>query len=212
MNQTEFISPKEFKKLIDVSYRTVWNWIKSGKIKSIRSATNRHLIPISELEKLKITKPIEIQKINVIYARVSNTKQNDDLKRQIERLSKYASSNNIKIDKIFSDIGSGMNFNRRYFSELFNLILKNQINIILIEHKDRLCRFAFEVFEKLSILFNFKLEIVCQNPLESESFEQELTNDMISIIHHFSMKLYSNRRKKFKKLILELKKSKNDHD
>ena len=205
MTQTEFISPKEFKKLIDVTYKTVWNWIKSGKIKSVRSASNRHLIPVSELEKLKICKPVEIQKINIIYARVSNTKQNDDLKRQIERLSNYASFNNIKIDKVFSDIGSGMNFNRKHFLEIFNLLLKKQINILLIEHKDRLCRFAFEIFEKLSGLFNFKLIVVCQTPLESESFEQELTNDMISIIHHFSMKLYSNRRKKFKKLITELK-------
>jgi predicted site-specific integrase-resolvase len=209
MNQEKFITPKEFRKMIGVTYRTVWNWMKSGKLKTIKTETNRYLISTSELERIKLIKPIEIPKINVIYARVSNTKQKDDLARQIERLSNYAIINGIKIDSIFSDIGSGMNFNRKHFSDLFNLILRHQINIVLIEHKDRLCRFAFELFEKLSFLLDFKLIITCQVPIESESFEQELTNDMISIIHHFSMKLYSSRRKKFKKLIAELK---NDHN
>jgi len=206
VGQKTFYTPKELRLLLGVTYRTIWNWIKAGKISTVKTSTNRHLIPASELEKLKIIKPVLTPKYNIIYARVSNTKQKEDLNRQIERLSNYALINGIEIHRILFDIGSGMNFNRKQFVKLFNLILNSQFSHIIIENKDRLCRFAFEIFENLSTVFNFKITITCQVPLENESFEQELTNDLIAIIHHFSMKLYSNRRFKFKNIIKALEK------
>jgi predicted site-specific integrase-resolvase len=71
--------------------------------------------------------------------------------------------------------------------------LNNEIDTIIIENKDRLCRFGFELFENLCKCFNTKI-IVTSN-IEDKTYEQELTEDLISIIHYFSMKSYSNRRK-----------------
>jgi Predicted site-specific integrase-resolvase len=205
MDQEKFIKPITITKSLGITYKTLWNWIKSGKIKTSKGLTGRYLIPESELLRLKIIKPTPIDKISIIYARVSNTKQKEDLNRQIIRLSNYASAHNIKIDETLHDIGSGMNFNRKNFQKIIKLIAEQKIDVLLIEHKDRLSRFAFEIFNSFSVLFNFKIIITCSDPLEIEPFEKELTQDLISIIHHFSMKLYSNRRKEFKLLAEKLK-------
>jgi predicted site-specific integrase-resolvase len=196
----EFLKPREFIKLIGIRYQTLWNWIQKGKINAIKTPTGKYIINRSELIKLNFYKPKIVSKLNIIYARVSNTKQKDDLGRQIERLTKFCSANNILVNETFSEIGSGMNFDRLKFNKILQLILDKQVNKIIIEHKDRFCRFGFELFENLSKLYNFEFIITCNDPLHIESFENELTNDLISIIHHFSMKLYSNRRQKFKEL------------
>jgi predicted site-specific integrase-resolvase len=171
----------------------------------IRTPTNKYLINKSELLKLNLIRTKTINKINIIYARVSNTKQKEDLNRQVERLSQFCSNNGIKIDEVFFEIASGMNYERLKFNKILQLILENKVSKIIIEHKDRFCRFGFELFENLSKIYNFEFIITISNPTEIESFENELTNDLISIIHHFSMKLYSNRRQKFKKLANNLK-------
>jgi predicted site-specific integrase-resolvase len=203
--QETFIKPREFTKIAGISYQTLWNWIRTNKVTAIRTPTNKYLINRSELTKLNLTNSRTIKKINIIYARVSNTKQKDDLNHQIERLTNYCSSNNIKVDETFYEIASGMNFDRPKFNKILQMILENKISKIVIEHKDRFCRFGFELFENLSRIYNFEFVITTNSPLEIESFENELTNDLISIIHHFSMKLYSNRRKKFKELANNLK-------
>lgn len=205
MNQIKYIRPKTITKQIGITYRTLWNWIKTGKIEAVKGHNGQYLIPESELLRLKIIKPTPVEKISVIYARVSNTKQKEDLNRQINRLTNFASANNIKIDETLQDIGSGMNFNRRNFQKLINLMAEQKLDTLLIENKDRLCRFAYELIDSFSKLFNFKIVVTCNNPLEIEPFEKELTNDLVSIIHHFSMKLYSNRRKDFKLLAEKLK-------
>jgi predicted site-specific integrase-resolvase len=203
----EFLKPREFIKLINITYRTFWNWVKSGKINVIRTPTNTYLIPKSELLRLSLIKHEVVKKFNIIYARVSNTKQKDDLNRQIERLAQFCSVNSIEVDETFSEIASGMNFSRLKFNEIITLMTENRISKIIIEHKDRFCRFGFELFENLSKIYNFEFIITTNSPLEIESFENELTNDLISIIHHFSMKMYSNRRKKFKELANNLRRS-----
>jgi len=208
----EFIKPRQFIKLVGISYQTFWNWVKAGKINAIRTPTNKYIISKSELKNLNFYKTNPIKKINVIYARVSNTKQKDDLNSQIQRLTQFCSTNNILVDETYSEIASGMNYDRSKFNKILELILEHKIDKIIIEHKDRFCRFGFELFENLTKLYNFQFIITTTNPLEIESFEQELTNDLISIIHHFSMKLYSNRRKKFKELADNLKSNSNDNN
>lgn len=137
-------------------------------------------------------------KINVIYARVSNTKQHNDLISQIELIKSYCISNGIKIDKIYQDIASGMNENRKDFNLLINDVIANKVAKVYISFKDRLTRFGFDYIK--NIFAKYGTEIVALDNLEetNKTFQDELTQDLISIIHHFSMKLYSNSRKKFK--------------
>jgi predicted site-specific integrase-resolvase len=148
-----------------------------------------------------IGKKTEIR-INVTYARVSLNKQKKDLINQSERIYSYAISSGIPIARQYEDIKSGMNFNdRKQFNLLINEIIDKKIGTIVVENKDRLCRFGFDLFE--NFCKQFKTQIVVASEVESKTYEQELTDDLISIVHYFSMKSYSNRRK-LNKIRLEL--------
>ena len=136
--------------------------------------------------------------MNVIYCRVSNAKQQDDLKRQEQILREYCVSNGIIPDRVISDIASGMNEDRKGLQDLIGLVKEGKVKTVYVSYKDRLTRFGFGYFKYLFGLFGTEICVV--NLTTEEDFQQELTQDFISILHHFSMKLYSNRRKELKKL------------
>ena len=124
-------------------------------------------------------------------------------------------SKGIDISDVYKDIASGMNENRKEFNLLIDDVIKGNVKTVYITFKDRLTRFGFEYFKNLFGKFGTEIVVIDVNEDSSSLFQTELTNDLISIIHHFSMKLYSNRRKKFKQIesILENdKKSENNPD
>ena len=137
-----------------------------------------------------------------IYCRVSNTKQKQDLEKQEQLLREYCVKNGTKPDLVLSDIGSGMKEDRKNFQRLITLVKEGNVDTVYISYKDRLTRFGFDYFDYIFNLFDTKIEVV--NLTKEEDFQQELTQDFISIIHYFSMKLYSNRRKQLKQLKNEL--------
>lgn len=167
-----------------------------NKIKFHRTPSGKILYePLEEANKKN--------KLNVIYARVSNTKQKDDLNKQILVLREFATSNGVIVDGAFSDIASGMNENRKDFNKLMDLVLEGEVDTIYVSYKDRFTRFGFGYLE--SICSKLGTKIVVVNSTSEEDFQTELTQDLISIIHHFSMKMYSNRRKEIKELEKSLK-------
>lgn len=97
----------------------------------------------------------------------------------------------------YSDIRSGLKFNRKGFNELLNKIENNGINNIYITHKDRLARFGFDLIENICKMHN-------TNIIETDgegiiSAKEELKGDPISIITSFSARPYGLRPHKMKK-------------
>ncbi|MCK5867690.1 MAG: IS607 family transposase [Mycoplasmataceae bacterium] len=129
---------------------------------------------------------------SVCYCRVSNTKQKNDLIKQEKIIREFMVSNGLICEKSYTDIASGMNENRKSFNLLIDDVMKGEISTIYISFKDRLTRFGFPYFERLFLKYNCK--IIVLNSTKEDDFQQELLDDVISIIHHFAMKLYSNRR------------------
>ena len=189
------VSAKEAKEYFHITGPTLYQWKVKGKINVKQLSSKKILYDIDSFEDFQPK-----QKQNVIYARVSNTKQADDLSRQIEIVKSYAISNGVKIDKVYKDIASGMNENRKEFNLMLREIFTGNVDKVFISYKDRLTRFGFDYFK--NIFSEFGVEIVVIDELEetNSDFQKELANDLISIIHHFSMKLYSNRRKKIKEI------------
>lgn len=107
-------------------------------------------------------------------------------------------SSGVKIDKVYQDIASGMNENRKDFNILIDDIISGKINNVYVSFKDRLTRFGFDYFKNLFAKYDVQIIVLDELEESYKTFQNELTEDLISIIHHFSMKLYSNRRKKFK--------------
>ena len=94
---------------------------------------------------------------------------------------------------------------RKDFQEVLRMIIQAEVELLVIENKDRLVRFGYEILESIFKYFGCKI-LVLNDILENKSYEQELTEDLISIIHYFTMKNYSHRRK-LNKLRKELESS-----
>lgn len=132
----------------------------------------------------------------VIYARVSTTKQKTDLQNQVQGLKSFCLQSGWTIQAIFQDVASGISFQKRTaFFEMLNLILNHQVERVVISYKDRLSRIGFELF--LHLFQRFGSEIVVMSEIGSEKLDsQEIFEEIVSLLHCYSMKLYSSRRKK----------------
>ena len=168
-----------------ISYKTAHNWFRDNKlpVKSYQTKTGTIIVEDSNIT--------NENKDVAIYCRVSSYDKKDDLKRQIERCQQFCFNKGFEINKIYKEIASGMNDNRK---EL-NKILKCNYKYIVIEHKDRLTRFGFNYLEIL--LYKLGTEIIVIN--RDKEDESDLIKDFISIITSYCCRLYGMRRFKNKK-------------
>lgn len=142
-------------------------------------------------------------RVNVVYARVSTPKQKRDLENQAETLINYCNANGVKVDKVYKDIASGMNFDRKQFRSMLEDVLNYRISSIYITYKDRFSRISFDMFERLFLEYNCKIIVINKTESTAEDDEKEVFSDIISMLHSFAMKMYSRRRKKKMELIKE---------
>ncbi len=178
-------TPFEAMRIYGVTSRsTLRRWAKQSKIEYIQTANGRY-----KYLKPDIDKPI---RMTCIYARVSTNKQKYDLDRQIDYLrNKYSSAH------VYSDIASSLNFKRREFIKLLTLISNRKVDRVVCTHKDRIARFGFELFEWIC-KFNGTTIIIDSLGVTQTSFEHELTEDLLSVTHHFSGQMYAARSHQIK--------------
>lgn len=189
----------EFATLLNVDVKTLQRWDKSGKLTAFRTPTNRRFYTHKQylqIMGLEQETNVSNQKNVVIYSRVSSRNQKDDLENQIEFLKNFANAKGYIVDNIYQDIASGLNFKRKNWNKLIDDCIENKITTIIIAHKDRFCRFGFDWFE--NFLKKYGVEIIVVNN-DKLSPQQELVQDLISIIHVFSCRIYG--LKKYKSII-----------
>ena len=189
--------PQEFAEMIGVSIKTLQRWDNAGKLKAYRSPTDRRYYTHKQYVDYMGESNSKNGKA-IIYTRVSTTNQKDDLTNQVEFLKQYANARGMIVDEIFEDVGSGLNYNRKKWNKLLEDCMLGEIKTILTAHRDRFIRFGYEWFEKF--LKTNGVDIIVVNN-EKLSPQEELVNDLISIIHVFSSKIYGLR--KYKKQIKE---------
>ena len=192
-----YVTAKEAKNILKINATTLKSWKDKG-ILSYKKLSDKKIL--YDIDSVLNNSDINDNRLNVIYARVSNIKQHNDLLNQIELVKSYCITNGIKISKVYQDIASGMNENRKDFNILINDVISGKIKNIYISFKDRLTRFGFDYFKNLFQKYNVNIIILDELEESNKTFQDELTEDLISIIHHFSMKLYSNRREKLKEI------------
>ena len=188
-----FYKPKEMADKLNVSVRTLQRWDNSGKLKAKRTPTNRRYYTENQYLQF-LGKPLDDRK-TVAYARVSTYGQKDDLKDQIGFIRQYANSKGIILDEAITDIGSGLNYNRKKWNQLLQDVEHDKIKTIYITYKDRFIRFGFDWFNRFCNEHDTEI-IVLNNP--DTSPEKELVDDVISIIHIFYCRLYGLRKYKNK--------------
>ena len=196
----KFYKPKEIAILLGLNSRTIQNYCRKGIIKDQKLPSGKRIIQhedfIAFLESKNLIYDDINERMDIIYCRVSTNKQknNGDLNRQKEKIINniiYKNPNNLKI---FTEVGSGLNDNRKQLNKIIDLVSENKVNRIFILYKDRLTRFGFNYLEKFFNKYNTKIEVI-SDKIKEKSIEEELAEDIISIIHSFSGKLYGLRKK-----------------
>ena len=183
----------QYAKKYDVGYRTVWNWVKQGKVKAERTETNR-LVIVEDEDK-------QVNDAVAIYARVSSSENKNNLIKQRERLENYCAAKGYKVMKVVEEIGSGLNDNRK---KLESLLMDESIKKIVVEHSDRFSRFGMNYISKLLQMQGSEIEVIN----EQSNDRDDLMQDFVAIVTSFCARLYGLRRNKRRteKIIEELSK------
>ena len=190
--------------ILQISRSTLRRYQRKGIIKTTRKATNQFDY---DEESVWLFKNKHEPRQTVLYGRVSTYKQKNDLANQMQELKDYALSKGYHVDNAYSDIASGISFkNRKQFFKMLDLVLEGKVERVIITHQDRLSRVGFELFEHLFKNYSTKIETI-YDEMNPKTDEQELFEEIISLLQCFSMREYSHRRAK-RKLIEETLKRK----
>lgn len=198
----KFYSIGQFSKLIGKTNQTLRNWDKDGTLKPhhVSESGYRYYSQEQLNHFLGLKQEVQLNKKTIGYCRVSSNKQKDDLERQIENVKTYMYAKGYQFE-IISDIGSGINYNKKGLNKLIDMVTNSEVEKIVILYKDRLIRFGYELIENLCNKYGTTIEII-DNTEKTE--EQELVEDMIQIVTVFSERLQGKRANKAKKMIKEL--------
>src|SRR5450759_4098717 len=188
MNNT--YSPKEFGKLIGRTTNTLQKWDREGKLNAHRSPTTnrRYYTHDQYLQYRGLVAPE--QGLTIAYSRVSEVAQKPDLANQIKAIETYCQQQAITVDEWFSDIGSGLNYQRKQFNRLMQMVELGQGRRLVIAHKDRLVRFGYDYFEAFCERHNTEITVMNGASL---SPEQELVQDLLAVVTVFGARLHGLR-------------------
>ncbi len=177
-----YVKPEDARRILDVSDDILRKWAREGKIDVIRigKGTHRRYNIQNFLPKKAGRK--------ICYARVSSHGQKADLAEQVKYLKERYPNH-----EVVTDIGSGLNFKRKGFKAVLESTIRGDVEEIVVAHRDRLCRFGFELIEW--IVSNAKGKIVVLND-DRNSPQEELVKDLLSIITVFSARVYGLRKYK----------------
>ena len=183
----------EFAKLLNVTVKTLQNWDKQGTLKAYRTPTNQRFYTEEQLNlilNLSNSNQVKKQGLKIGYCRVSTHNQKNSLENQEEYLRSYTNAKGVILDEVLTDIGSGINYNRKNFNKLLELVEAGEISEIYVTYKDRFVRFGFDWFNNFCEKHGAKIIILNQ---PSTSPEQELAEDLLNIVTVFSARSHGLR-------------------
>lgn len=193
-DKNNFIPIREASRLSGLCPQTLRTHADSGKIKCYTTTGGQRRFDKHSLEEMCNTtssseKTNNFKKENFLYSRVSSKKQEDDLLRQISflksRRPEYASYQSI------SDIASGLNFKRKGLSTILDACVQNTIGEVVVAHKDRLSRFGFDLIKLIVTKAGGKIIVIDDE--NNNTSEQELSEDLLSIVHIYSCRQMGKR-------------------
>ena len=182
-------SVAEFARRLGVTVKTLQRWDREGRLVALRTPTNRRVYTDEHLYRV-VPQRQPAARATVVYMRVSSQAQKPDLANQRHVLEQFCAARGLAVTEWVSEIGGGLNFKRPKFLRLIDKIVAQQVAMVVIAHKDRLMRFGFDLFTHLCR--RHQCELVVMNT-ETLSPEQEMVQDLMTITHCFSARLYGLR-------------------
>ncbi len=180
----------EFAKELNLSVKTLQNWDKSGFLKAYRNPSNQRFYTEEQLISILKQPEEKINKKVIGYCRVSTSKQKESLDNQIQYLRDYTNAKGVILEEVYTDIGSGINYNRKNFNKILEEVENQEISQIYVTYKDRFVRFGFDWFNDFCKRHGAEI-IVLNQP--STSPEQELAEDLLNIVTVFSARSHGLR-------------------
>lgn len=198
----EYLRIGQASKYLGVSTSSLRNWEHDGLITPIKTKSNQRRYTKAMLDSLIKNQDSDAKRpfkhLTIGYCRVSSNHQKDDLKRQIDVVSQFCVANGCQF-KIIQDIGSGLNYKKKGLRELMNIICHKQCERVVVNYQDRLVRFGFDLIQE--ICQANQVDLIVINQTNTDDPNQELVQDVLSIITVFSAKLYGERSHKNAKII-----------
>lgn len=200
--------PKEVSDMIGMSLRNFQKHMSESKINTYQLESGHRRITKDALIDYLRNQDLLVEdndRMDVVYSRVSTYKQKKrgDLDRQIQRVNNEIVIRSPQNLKYFSDVGSGLNDNRKELRNMFNLVMDNKVNRIFVLYKDRLTRFGFNYLKIICDKHHTDI-VVLSSEMNDKTLSEELAEDIISIIHSFSGRLYGMRGRVRDKVVKEL--------
>jgi predicted site-specific integrase-resolvase len=148
-----------------ISYLTAWRWFKAGKLP----------VPARQLPSgtILVEEPSPGGR-TVLYARVSSADGRADLERQVERLRAFAQAQGWQDFEVVAEIGSGLNGKHR---KLLRVLKDPTVGRIVVEHRDRLTRFGFELVEAALYASGKRIVVV-----EEGEVKDDLVRDLLKVL------------------------------
>ncbi|SDW52189.1 Predicted site-specific integrase-resolvase [Kandleria vitulina] len=191
---------KDIMDILNVSYSTIKNYDKSGKLKFTRTEKGRRVVFRDDLldyleETGMLYRDTDYEKRDVIYARVSSNEQK--AKGDLDRQAVFLMENVDDLYKpiVLKEVGSGLNDKRTKIQELIKLVLDGKVLRVFVTYRDRLTRFGYHYLEAMFLYYGVPI-IVVKDEEKQKSVEEELVEDMMSLVASFSGKSYGLRSRK----------------
>ena len=191
---------------LGIHRNTLYTWNKEGKIEFVKVNTLNYVTRETYNMLMNIREEKKEEKV-IIYCRVSTPTRKNNLETQKNRLISFANAKGYKVHKVYTEIGSGFNDNRKKLQKILD---DQDFTILLVEHKDRLTRVGFNYLETLLNKLGKSIEVI--NSVDTD--EKDIIQDFISIITSYTARIYGKRRTKRKteELINELKRKSKEND
>ena len=199
---SELLNLKETMSFLNVSKSTLHRWDKSNKLKPIKTIGGHRRYKLSDLNNFigeeVNNRIVKNEFITAIYSRCSTAdqKSHGDLDRQSQRNLEYCVKHKYKVEHVIKDIGSGLNDKRSGFIKLCDLVIEKKINKVVIENKDRLTRFQFNLIERFFNSYDVEIELSNKKELTED---EELVNDLMMLMVSFTGRVYSKRAQENRK-------------
>ena len=187
---TTWISIGEVAKLFGVSTQTIRNWSEQGVFSCKRTYGNHRRYSKQEVER-KLGIETQQDQVTVCYSRVSANDQKQDLERQQLELRNYCEEQQYSNIVEIKEVGSGLNYKKRGFLKLLRWMLSGNVKRVVVSYHDRLIRFGREIIEEICKARGISLVVV--NDKQQLCFEEQLSQDIISILTVFCSKIYGRR-------------------
>lgn len=188
-------------KEIGVAPSTLRRWERDGIIKPARSPGGQRRYDLDELRAVAYKQPrcrYNPTRSTICYARVSTPARKGNLDTQCQVLELFCAARGWTYETL-TDIGSGLNYRRKNFMRLIQLVEEGKVERIVVNHRDRLVRFGFELVEQICKANDTGIVVVSESP--AKGYEEELVEDVLSVITVFCAKLYGSRSRRNRRIV-----------